>query len=93
MAAVSRGGGYGKMGKLKRKNITGELTREQIEDLMFKDFLGQLEDHEIPIAQKYGLYKWDLYVKERDNRIGRRTARVPKPKPLTRGEPRPGNTD
>ena len=51
------------MGKLKRKNKTGELTKAQIEELRLKDFLGELTEDEIPIAKKHGVYKWDAWKK------------------------------
>lgn len=46
------------MGKLKRKNKTGELTPKQIEELRLKDFMGELTEEEIPIAKKYGVFEW-----------------------------------
>ena len=56
------------MGKLKRKNKTGKLTPEQIKELQFKDFMGELTEDEIPIAKKYGVYSWDSWTKQRDGK-------------------------
>lgn len=65
------------MGKLKRKNKTGELTPEQIEDLKMKDFLGWLTEDEIPIAKKYGEFEWHDWV----NKTGPRVKNIPQEGP------------
>lgn len=46
------------------------FTKKYAEELCLKDFLGQLTDDEIVVAKKHGIYKWDAWVKERNNHRG-----------------------
>lgn len=39
------------------------ITKQYRKKLTIKDFTGKLEDHEIPIAKKAGILRWDLWKK------------------------------
>jgi len=48
---------------LKRREKPKELTLEQIEELKFKDFMGELTLSEVRIARAKRILEWDLFVK------------------------------
>lgn len=48
--------------------IPVNFTPEYIGHLKVNDFLGQLTEEEIPVAQKLGIYKWDAYIKKERGR-------------------------
>lgn len=48
-----------------KSQIPTNITPEFRHKLILKDYLGQLEDHEIPVAKANGLLRWDLYAKSK----------------------------
>jgi hypothetical protein len=51
---------------------TDGLSKEELDWLRAKDFLGQLTPEEEELARRIGVYKWDWLVKMERARIGRR---------------------
>jgi hypothetical protein len=43
--------------------IPKNISKQYRGKLILKDFMGELEDHEIPVAGKAGVLVWDLWVK------------------------------
>ena len=57
------------MGRMPRKNKRGQFSKEYLQDIKMKDFLGNLSEGEIEVAKEYGLLRWDLWVKAKGLRI------------------------
>jgi len=49
--------------RLPKSKIPKKISEEYRNHLKWKDFMGKLEDHEIPVAAKAGVLKWDLRKK------------------------------
>lgn len=45
--------------------IPKNISKQYRGKLMLKDFMGELENHEIPVAAKAGVLIWDLWVKSK----------------------------
>ena len=52
-----------RMVRTPKSKIPQKITKTYREKLRLKDFLGQLEDAEIPVAAKAGVLRWDLWEK------------------------------
>ena len=50
----------------KRNKVKEEITPEYLRGLKFKDFMGELTEEEIVIAEKYGIHRWNDYKKRRN---------------------------
>ena len=57
------------MGRIPRKNKRGQFSKEYLQDIKMKDFLGNLSEGEIEVAKEYGLLRWDLWTKAKGLRI------------------------
>jgi hypothetical protein len=55
----------------RRIRDTDGLSKEQLDWLRAKDFLGQLTPEEEELARRIGVYKWDGYVKRQRAQLGR----------------------
>lgn len=64
-----------------RKKIRGTLNKEQLQELAFKDFLGELTEEEIPIAKKYGVYQWHEYVQKQKANHGQKAENLNQARP------------
>ena len=48
---------------MKRKSSRTEHTKQYLQSLLLKDFLGRLSADEVEIAKSQGLLRWDLWKK------------------------------
>ena len=54
-----------------RKKIADSFTPEVREHLILLDFLGRLSPEEAKMAKKYGILKWNSWVRERNSGLAK----------------------